>query len=206
MTRLALLTATYLLTALAARADAQHIFDRCRSSQLNLYRDTQARDVGDLLTVLVQESTDVNNQDRKALKRSTQSGRGLDLSTAFSGDFGTLAGGSTFDSQHEDSGAFDGSSRYSVKRGFVDQITVTVRHVLPNGNLVVSGTRRRRIAGEIRTLQVSGVVRPLDVRNDNTVLSQYVGDFRIKYLGDGDETSYSNQGWLGKRLNRWLPF
>jgi len=198
--------AVLIVMASANSAAAQHLFDFRKQDQVSLYSDTQARHIGDLLTVLVQESTDVNNQDQKELERTAKHGKALDLSTAFSGDFGTLAGGTTFDSEHARNNAFDGSSKYSVKRGFSDQITVTVRRVLPNGNLVVAGSRRRRIGGEIRTLQVSGVVRPLDVRADNTVLSQYVGDFRICYVGDGDESTYSNQGWLAKRLNRWLPF
>ena len=73
---------------------------------------------------------------------------------------------------------------------------------LRNGNLVIGGSKRQQINGEWRTLQVSGIVRPIDVRNDNTVLSQFVGNFCMKYVGDGDETSFSSQGWLARMFNR----
>lgn len=85
-------------------------------------------------------------------------------------------------------------------------MTVTVMDKLPNGNLVIGGKRRQVVSGEVRTLVVSGIVRPIDITPDNTILSQYVGDFHIDYVGKGPESEFANQGWLGKLLNVISPF
>jgi flagellar L-ring protein precursor FlgH len=101
---------------------------------------------------------------------------------------------------------FDGQSQYSVAQDFSDRITVQVLDILPNGNLVLGGRRQRLVAGELRTLVISGTVRYFDVSPNNTVSSQHVSQFKICYEGDGPESSFSNQGWGGRLLNKIWPF
>ena len=194
------------LISLSTDAEAQHLFAKRQQGRVFMYSDTQAWDVGDLITVLVRESTDVENSDSRAMSRQARAGGGFNLSTAFSGDLGALTGDTDTTSEMQSNNSFDGSSSYSIDRVFTDRVTVTVRRVLPNGNMLISGSRRQRISGEFRTLQISGVIRPWDIRADNTITSQHVSQLRICYAGDGDESTFTNQGWLGKRLNRWLPF
>lgn len=194
------------MLGLGASANAQHLFQKRQQGRVFMYADTQAWDVGDLVTVLIRESTDVENNDSRAMSRAARGGGGFDLSTAFAGDLGTLAGTTDTQSEMETRNSFDGSSSYSIDRVFTDRVTVSVRRVLPNGNMMISGTRRQRISGEFRTLKISGVIRPWDIRADNTISSQNISHLRLCYAGDGDESTFTNQGWLGKRLNRWLPF
>ncbi|MCA9066040.1 MAG: flagellar basal body L-ring protein FlgH, partial [Planctomycetaceae bacterium] len=102
--------------------------------------------------------------------------------------------------------SFDGEASYSDSREFTDQITVTVVDVLPNGNLLLSGQRCLTIAGEKRTLVVSGMVRPIDIGPDNRVNSRYVADLRTVYEGNGPSRKYVRQGWMGRAMNRIWPF
>src|SRR5262249_34329782 len=102
--------------------------------------------------------------------------------------------------------SFNGSAKYTVDRAFADKMTVFVVDVLPNGILVIEGYRTRRVSGEERTLRITGFVRPMDIGAGNVVLSQYVGDFRISYAGKGPDSSFSNQGWMGKVMNHLWPF
>ena len=201
-----LLLAMPIAPGLLEEAEAQHLFAKRQQGRVFMFADTQAWDVGDLITVLVRESTDVENNDSRAMSRQSKAGGGFNLSTAFTGDLGNLAGTANYSSDMETNNAFDGSSSYSIDRVFTDRITVTVRRVLPNGNMVIAGSRRQRVSGEYRTLKISGVIRPWDIRADNTITSQHVGNLRMCYAGDGDESTFTNQGWLGQRLNRWLPF
>jgi flagellar L-ring protein precursor FlgH len=62
------------------------------------------------------------------------------------------------------------------------------------------------VGKEVRTLKVSGVIRPIDISPTNTIQSQYVGDFKIIYLGKGDQSAFSNQGWLGRIFNVKWPW
>ena len=77
---------------------------------------------------------------------------------------------------------------------------------LPNGNLVVSGSRDIVVEGDLRQLVLSGIIREFDIRDDNTVSSRNVAQLRIQYNGKGAETHFVNQGWLARRLNKWWPF
>ena len=83
---------------------------------------------------------------------------------------------------------------------------MTVIDVMPNGNLLVQGRRRLIVAGEKRTLLVSGEVRFADIAVDNSVQSRLVSNFEMSYEGKGPDSSFSNQGWLGKIVNRLWPF
>jgi flagellar L-ring protein precursor FlgH len=83
---------------------------------------------------------------------------------------------------------------------------VVVEDVHPNGNLVVLGTRTREINGDTQIIQVSGIVRPRDIRFDNTVRSEQVGNFQMVSVTDGVTKDFTKPGWLGKFLDAIWPF
>ncbi len=85
-------------------------------------------------------------------------------------------------------------------------VTVVVVDVLPNRNLVVMGTRSRNIAGDIQTIEVSGIVRPSDIAFDNTIKSEQIADFRIVTKNSGISAPYTRPGWLGKIFDVIWPF
>jgi len=96
----------------------------------------------------------------------------------------------------------DADSGYSgsgitTRSGSMDaRISVSVKEVLPNGNLLLEGTRNVTINDDSQTITISGVVRPYDISPDNTVLSIYMADAQIKYKGKGP--SSSSQGLITK--------
>jgi flagellar L-ring protein precursor FlgH len=205
MRRQALAWLPLLLSILPGVASAQSLWQQRHPQKAFLFYDTQARRVGDILTVLVRETTDVENRDQRALDRAADASGGFSLSAALSGDFGQKSGDGGFDLATNGNGAFDGSSAYSVERGFTDRITVFVVDELPNGNLVIRGTRNRVVSGERRALTISGVVRPIDIRADNLIESQYIANFHVCYDGDGIESRFTDEGWLTRTWNKYRP-
>jgi len=171
-----------------------------------LFFDTQARRVGDLLTIIVNENTDVANEDARSLNKDTKANSKLDLSFAAAGIFGNSNGTLTNDDGAESDREFAGDSSFSSAREFSDRVTVAVLDVLPNGNLVVGGRRRVIVENDARSLVVSGVVRSRDISADNTVPSRYVSQFEMYYEGQGVESKFVNQGWLGRAVNWVWPF
>ena len=95
---------------------------------------------------------------------------------------------------------------YKDERSFIDSVTVVVIDILPNGNLVVKGNRERDIAGDIQTIELSGIVRPSDIEYDNTVMSEQVADFRLTTKNKGISAPYTKPGWLGSILDLIWPF
>jgi len=200
------LIGTVILMLTATACQAQSLWDNRRPEHAFLFHDTQARRVGDLLTVLVNENTDVTNQDKRSLKKETDAGSNFSLSHSATGIFGNSAGalGENFglDSERD----FSGNSAFASERQFSDRITVAVMDVLPNGNLVIGGRRRVAVEGDNRILVISGLVRLVDVRPDNTIQSRYIDQLDISYEGKGVESRFVNQGWLGRVTNRIWPF
>ncbi len=186
----------------ASEADAQSLWTNRVPQYESLFIDTSARDVGDLVTIVIRETTDVQNRDQRSMDKSAEASFNLDFSST--GDVGEGVG--TLDINKASERTFDGSSQLSVAQELEDRITVQIIDKLPNGNLVLGGRRTRTVAGEVRTLVIKGTAREVDIGPDNSIRSQHVANFHVCYEGDGPQTSFSRQGWAGRFLNKVWPF
>ncbi|HEX4613339.1 MAG TPA: flagellar basal body L-ring protein FlgH [Urbifossiella sp.] len=195
------------------RADS--IWDRRDPRYAFLFQDNRARSIGDVLTVVVTETTVAAEQDARALSRTTSgSGSvtffGTGTTTAggtAGGTAGTPATGTVVNAPSETTArAFNGSATLNTNRTFTDRLAVTVVDMMPNGNLVIEGYRSRVVQGEERVLRVTGVVRQQDVAVGNLVQSGNVANFRVSYLGRGPATRFTKQGYVGRLVNLISPF
>lgn len=186
---------------------ADSLWDRRDPRSAFLFEDNRARKVGDLLTIVVRETTDINESDQRQLRKESKAG-GLFNFKGNTKAGKLLARDATIsmDTSGSANRRFDGRADYSSDRRFVDRMTVTVIDVQPNGNLVIEGCRKRALSGEERLLRVSGVVRPVDIGSGNIVQSQSIANFQVTYQGRGAESSFSNQGWLSQLINHVWPF
>jgi len=165
--------------------------------------DKKARFVGDILNVRVQES----NTAKRDAKTSTERKGSSDASIS-SFLFGTAAAGSSFGlgrgrypamkfdntTKHEGTGKIDNSDSLTAR------FSVRVIDVLPNGNLVIQGTRQASYGGETQTIILRGAVRPFDVEQDNTIYSYLISDLNIRYLSNGTISKAKDKGWF---MNIW---
>jgi flagellar L-ring protein precursor FlgH len=62
------------------------------------------------------------------------------------------------------------------------------------------------VQDEERMMVISGIVRPIDIAENNLVQSQYVGNLSVSYVGKGTESRYLKPGWLGRFMNVVWPF
>ena len=191
---------------LSHTAIAEDLWQNRVPDRAYLYIDTQARGVGDLLTVLISENTDVDQRDDRALSKSAGTGGAFDLSGEAGGAFGSQAADAGLDFTGSTNRKFDGSASYRSARQITDRITLTVVDVMPNGNLVLSGTRQIEVGRDQRSLNVTGIVRPIDISPDNTVHSRFLSDLCVSYAEQGPESRFTNQGWLSRITNRVWPF
>ena len=197
-----LLTLAMILTV-NSFATAQSLWPHRKESFALLFVDTRAHSIGDILTLVISEQTDVTKRDQRALDKGSDAAFNFNFAGASSAG---AASSANVAMSGDSNRAFGGNSQYSVAQEFSDRIAVRVTRVLPNGYLMVYGTRRRLVAKEERLLRVSGIVRPIDIMPDNSVLSQFVADLDIRYDGCGADMHFTNQGWAARTINRVWPF
>lgn len=193
-----------MVIVLTSACQAGSIWAKKSASSKALYADDKAIQVGDLLTVVINEDHKVDNKVKSDLQKSTSNSLLIDgdqnkIEHVIPNVPDVSLGASSNKS-------VSGKADYKDERSIEDRITVVVQDIHPNGNLVVIGTRTRDISGDKQTIQVSGVVRPSDISYDNTVRSEQIADFTLVSLSDGPTKDYNQPGWLGKFLDFIWPF
>lgn len=188
------------LFAVANLAVAQNPYVRANAS-VGVINDLRARKVGDILTIAVREATSVKNEDKVERSNDTTLAARLEAFSLSDKTFKS-SGLPKIDVRKESS--FDGESKQRSDSEVRASIAVIVIDVQPNGNLVVAGTRQVSVNDETRTLKISGVVRALDVTQDNTVTSAQVADARISIVGDGAGTRQVTRGPVGQLFDTIL--
>ena len=198
------------LSAVPNPCFAESIWDKRDPRGGFLFNDNRARRVGDLLTITISESTATNEREQRAMDKSSDARlrsdfNGSTTSSSPSKDV-SLAGTLGLDVRNRSNRTFNGSAQLTVGRTFTDKMAVTVVDTMPNGNLIVEGYRSRVIAGEERMLRITGIVRPADIANQNTVRSEFVANFRVSYTGRGPESQFVNQGYWSRVMNLLWPW
>ena len=158
------------------------------------YADRKALRVGDIITVSIVENAKANNTADTDLSRS--SSLDASLSSFFGKDkflqlfkLGNDLIKSSADNAHKGAGSTTREGQLTAT------ITAVVKEVLPNGNLVIQGTRAVTVNHEEQYIVITVVVRPLDVNRDNVVLSTKVADANIAIGGLGVVADKQRSGW-----------
>lgn len=197
------------MLAATATARAGSIWAKGQKRAQKLYADDTARNVGDSLTILIEESSKIENETTRKLdksaNRTAKSGGTVDLGNMINWLQGRIWELPNIDVSASSTNKFDGKAEVETEKKVTDKITVTVEDVLPNGNLVVIGKRERVVDGDGQTVQTSGIVRPSDIAFDNTVSSKKVADFKMVYKSRGQDSLFTRPGWLARILNALNP-
>jgi flagellar L-ring protein precursor FlgH len=176
------------LTSFAARPES--IWD-----SENLIADRRYK-VHDLITIIIKEQSQARTSSTAEAKRGSI--RDLDLIDFFNvKGAGFKEGPSTRPAiRYRYQSERDKEGEITHKEDFTARITARVIEVLPNGNLVFEARKAVRIGEEESTIVFSGEVRPQDISESNTVVSDYVADARIEYRGRGAVTDAIKRGWI----------
>lgn len=161
------------------------------SPAASLYSDRKARAVGDVVTIIINESSSATRagsaNNSKSASGSMEAGVGIF----------TFLNNASFGS----SDSFQAEGKISNTNKVSGMITVTVTDVKPNGNLIVSGTQNINQNGEAQKITITGTVRPDDIRPDNSVLSNYVADATLRIDGKGPIANKQRQGIFSQIFN-----
>ncbi|MES2626062.1 MAG: flagellar basal body L-ring protein FlgH [Pseudomonadota bacterium] len=161
-------------------------------TEVALFEDIKARRVGDIVTVrLIEQNSAQKSADTN-----------LNKSTSISVDPPSI-GGETYPEVGIGLGSgntFSGESGSSQSNSLNASIAVTVRAVLPGGNLLIEGEKWMQINQGKEFIKLRGIVRTRDISQANTILSTQVADAHISYSGTGATEDANAVGWMARVL------
>ncbi len=165
---------------------------------LSLFEDKRAHRIGDVITIVLAESTTSSKKADTAIKKDD----------AINIDAGTVLGATpklnklTMETSVNPTRDFSGAASADQSNKLTGTITVMVSDVLPNGLLEVRGEKWMTLNRGEEFIRIRGYVLP-----DNTITSTKVADVRITYSGTGELAQSNRQGWLSRFFSsEWWPF
>ncbi len=169
------------------------------------FEDLRARNVGDLITVIVSEEATARKKGETNTEKNKTLSAALDFLGLTLNDNKVLGKSSTSYSGHLKD-KFDSTGEITKEDTMTAYVAARVIAVEPNGNLVIRGTRWTRVSGEELEISLEGIVRPEDISAQNTVLSRNIADARIYFNGRGPITTVQLPGWASIILSLISPF
>ena len=191
---------------------------QARSSFNGLFIDTKARNIGDIVTVKIDESAQASNKANTETERSSGLEAGIDKMFGIENwwqdeilpevnsnwpkidPFGNPSVKGSLKSD------FKGDGETSRSGNLEAFITCRVVDVMANGNLKIVGTREVMVNHENQLIILSGIIRPRDISDTNVILSTFISDAKIAYSGSGVVDDRQRPGWLANLLNNVWPF
>jgi flagellar L-ring protein precursor FlgH len=155
-----------------------------------LTADHKARRVGDLVTILVYENASASSTADTSAARDANAGVSVEIPRP---QRSHTAGVTT-------NNDFRGQGQTQRTGRVLAQLTVSIKEVLPNGDLAIAGTQALEINGEKQLIKLEGRVRAHDITDLNTVVSSRVADARISVVGDGTVSDQQKPGWWQRLL------
>lgn len=184
---------------------------RERDAQSLLFADHKAREVNDLVTVLVVESAKAKGTS------STNTTKDSSYSAEVSELFGLpsslgiksfLGSGEPFQPKIGGSAKSDFQGQGDTAREGTLTATITARvvQVYPNGNMKIVGTREVTINNDTQYLVLTGIIRREDISSSNVISSDHISGAKIEYYGEGILADKDSPGWLTRTVDWLWPF
>lgn len=167
---------------------------------LPLFETPRARHAGDIVTVILMEKTDAQ---KRAITRSRKNDKTQIVNAAFLGRPISFGSGYSLDFDLNAKRQFEGEGQSVQNNKLAGSISVTVNKVLANGSMMIQGEKWIRINQGNEYVRLSGIIRPQDIRPDNTILSDRIANARISYGGTGQINNTNAQGWFARFV--WGP-
>lgn len=176
----------------------------------DLYRDPRAMKVGDVITVRIsiRDRANMDNNTNRKRESTRDLGLGLDynLDTAGFTPNMSASGSGALNTEVEANTETKGSGAITRSENINLLVAAVVTGVLPNGNLIISGSQEVRVNYEVRELSVAGMVRPRDIATDNSISYDKIAEARISYGGRGRVMEVQQPGWGHQLVDVFSPF
>jgi len=170
----------------------------------NLFSDSKAFAVGDIITIKVYE----NLAATTGANTKTSENSNMDLNAPSP----VLMGKKVFNKEpvagitEKQSDTFQGSAKTDRNAKLIASISARVVKVYPNGNMFIVGQKTIKVNDDYQTLKISGIVKPTDILQDNSIDSSRISDMYVEYNGEGYFNEATRPGWLAQFIKKIWPF
>jgi flagellar L-ring protein FlgH len=172
-----------------------------------MYADKRASLVGDIITVIVQETTTASKDNRTATSRETAVDASISSFFYSPASSGLLTKGGQLPAlRFGGKNDYNGGGTINNSEKIISYVAVRVIDVLPNRNMVIEGRRETAFGGEQQTIVLRGVVRPDDITASNTILSFNIADASIHIVSKGQLTDSQRKNWFVRLWDKLSPF
>lgn len=177
-----------------------------------LFSDLKAMNPNDIVTVVITESIIQSSSGQKTISEENKDSLGAGLMTN-NGNSATLNkitdtfnkyGNIGFEAGSTNS--YKGSGKNSRNESFTTTISARIIKILSNGNYFIEGSRELLVNGEKQIIQISGVIRPYDIDQTNTINSKFIADAKILYKTEGEIDRATKKPWGSKFVEAVWPF
>ncbi|HEX4343234.1 MAG TPA: flagellar basal body L-ring protein FlgH [Verrucomicrobiae bacterium] len=171
-----------------------------------MFADKRALGIGDILTVIVQETTTTSKDNKTATSKS--SGVNASISSLFyppSVSPLLTKGGNLPAVNFSSKSDFTGGGTVADSENIIARVGVTIVDVLPNKNFVIEGRRETAFSGEQQTIVLRGIIRPDNIASDNTIFSYNIADARVQIVGKGVINDSQRKGWFHRLFDKFSP-
>ncbi len=173
-----------------------------------LFEDHSASRIGDILVIKIDEKDVASHQADTQLNKSDATNYGLPaafgLMSALKSKYPDLDPAKLFSSSSEQK--FTGAGAVKREGTVTAVLPVRVVQIMPSGDLFVEGTKVVMVGAEEHHIYVSGLVRRVDIADDDSVPSSRIADAEIEYTGRGDISDTQRRGWLARTISKLWPF
>ncbi len=175
---------------------------RADGRNATLFSDYRAFREQDLVVVRIEENADARRSADTDISRSTEFSASVQ---AFLKTVAVTAPQLDLTGSLGQGNSFKGDGRTARTEKLTATVPAVVKKVLPNGNLFIEGHRVVLVNNEEQHFYISGVVRPIDIAQDNSVRSSYVADAEIEFTGRGVLTDNQKPGFFTRLWNFLSP-
>lgn len=177
-----------------------------------LFSDHKAMHVNDIVTVVISEKATSSSKANKALTEADTLGLNGGVfasaggNTAVGSAVSKLNGLSNIGFTAGSTSDYAGSGSATKDASFTTTVSARIVKVMANGNYFITGRREIMVDNQKQIMQLSGVIRPYDIDQNNQISSAKISDAKILYANEGDVDRSTNQGWGSKIVQAVWPF
>jgi len=166
-----------------------------KNGGIDVLADRVARKEGDVITIIISETSSAS------YKAETKADK--DDSTTINKGIGPILANLIPNWEIGASSKNSGKGSTTAQGNFSARMSAVIKKVLPNGTMVIEGSRTITTNKDTQMIVVSGVIRREDIRADNSVLSVSIADATIKTTGKGMIADRQRRGILTRLLD-WI--